>query len=945
MTVRRKPGLATGIRWAAPLFGTIVLLLSPLSFAQGSRTSAGIAPRGPCASSNACSVAAIANLSADWINVTPISGPISAGASEMTYDAHAGRLVLYSGSHAGSVTYFYEQGRWRLVVNSGGPSFGPTDVSMAYDAHDGYVVLFGGYFGSTSGDTWIFSHGDWKLWESYHNATSCSTNPPTNTKFGPCPPPQYDTPMTYDAKDGYVLLGSSWAFVNGSWSKLSTTGSPPRLGAMTYDVADGYVLFFGSDGSTWTYSAGTWTALTLTHSPHRRNFAGMTYDAADRQVVMFGGSLGYWTSTITPFYNDTWTYRAGVWTNRTFAVAPSPRAGMALGFDPTQNRTVAFGGWVIGPGGFPPTGGTWRFALRLTAIAFAVPSRQDAGAPVQFEGAWAGAPSATSLAWSFGDGTASTLQNPSHTYVASGNYLVHFWANSTSGASANSSVLVAVFPTLSAPSLTETPNPTDAGQSVEVAVNWTGGVPPFQFHWRYYTYSFTDRHSSFDLYILTRGTYPINVTVFDSTGANVSAFSNLTANSALSLLRISTNRTATDVGYPVGLTSTLGGGTPPYSVNWSFGDNSSNAFGATTSHTYSSTGAFIVRAVANDSAGEVRTARLTEAVNALPSVFPQASTTTVDVGTPVSFTAGASGGSAPFTAVWSFGDGTPLNRSDHPTHAYAAAGNHTVKLWWNDSVGATAFGSVVVDAVSALSVVLNESNTTVSLGQSILLTALVSGGQGGYQYTWTGLPPGCVSVDQPSIGCLPTQAGNYTPTVGVMDSTAANNSSSVMLAVTFNFTASVAPAPVAGKVFLIQVRLVGEPSVSTYSYQGLPPGCNSSNTANLPCTTDAPGAYHLLISLTDRLGFTVRHSLTLSVAGSPGASGAASTGSLNPAMWVAAGLAAGLGAAAFAWVVFAQRRRPPVAPSSRSGVATESSAVTGPPASDGEGPLQPTPES
>jgi len=50
----------------------------------------------------------------------------------------------------------------------------------------------------------------------------------------------------------------------------------------------------------------------------------------------------------------------------------------------------------------------------------------------------------------------------------------------------------------------------------------------------------------------------------------------------------------------------------------------------------------------------------------------------------VSFTYSASGGTEPYTYAWDFGDGT-TSTSQNPIHAYAAAGNYTVKVTVTDS--------------------------------------------------------------------------------------------------------------------------------------------------------------------------------------------------------------------------------------------------------------------
>ena len=93
------------------------------------------------------------------------------------------------------------------------------------------------------------------------------------------------------AADRYVLLfsGSSqnqtWTFANGVWNRLTPTPSPPaRVAAsMTYDARDGYVLLFGGSAgaqggynnsssylnNTWSFVHNVWTPLRRVRPTHR----------------------------------------------------------------------------------------------------------------------------------------------------------------------------------------------------------------------------------------------------------------------------------------------------------------------------------------------------------------------------------------------------------------------------------------------------------------------------------------------------------------------------------------------------------------------------------------------------------------------------------------------------------------------------------------------------
>ncbi|MGC2360105.1 MAG: kelch repeat-containing protein, partial [Thermoplasmata archaeon] len=152
------------------------------------------------------------------------------------------------------------------------------------------------------------------------------------------PPSRYFANLVYDAKGGYVflfgglgksgILGDTWKFVSGSWTRLTPATSPPaRSGAaMAYDAKDGYVLLFGGFdsegflGDTWTFAGGSWTELTPATSPEARAYASVTYDSKDGYVLLFGGSDS------EGFLGDTWTFAGGSWTELTPATSPEARA-------------------------------------------------------------------------------------------------------------------------------------------------------------------------------------------------------------------------------------------------------------------------------------------------------------------------------------------------------------------------------------------------------------------------------------------------------------------------------------------------------------------------------------------------------------------------------------------------------------------------------------------
>ena len=163
-----------------------------------------------------------------------------------------------------------------------------------------------------------------------------------SSSVGAPPPARSGASMVYEAVDGYTLLfggqdaagkalGDTWALSDGRWSQLHTARSPsPRQDAgIAYDAADGYVLLFGGSGcggmcdDTWMFKGGQWEELVVPSSPGPRLGAAMTYDAADGYVLLFAGS----NLDSTRYYNDTWSFRHGRWSDSPRYLAARPGLG------------------------------------------------------------------------------------------------------------------------------------------------------------------------------------------------------------------------------------------------------------------------------------------------------------------------------------------------------------------------------------------------------------------------------------------------------------------------------------------------------------------------------------------------------------------------------------------------------------------------------------------
>jgi len=142
----------------------------------------------------------------------------------------------------------------------------------------------------------------------------------------------------------------------------------------------------------------------------------------------------------------------------------------------------------------------------------------------------------------------------------------------------------------------------------------------------------------------------------------------------------------------VSFTSQVDGGTPPYEYHWTFGDGSQSP-AANTVHIYVTGGNFTVWLIAYDKAGQSELSNIAW-VNVTPALVNLTATTSSDFvrtsgGTLVTLRATVSGGEAPYTYLWDFGDGG-TSTEVAPTHVYSAPGRYRVQVRVTDSRGQVA---------------------------------------------------------------------------------------------------------------------------------------------------------------------------------------------------------------------------------------------------------------
>ena len=293
---------------------------------------------------------------------------------------------------------------------------------------------------------------------------------------------------------------------------------------------------------------------------------------------------------------------------------------------------------------------------------------------VQFSDQSTGNP--TSWTWDLGNGTISTLQNPSTTYITPGSYTVILTVSD--GTTTNTKTVTNYITAVPTPIVNFVAN--DSGflcppatiQFTDLSSMGIGGTAT-------YLWDFGDGNTS----------NQANPAHTYNNMANYSVTLNVTNSAGCSKLLTKTNyiqliptsvagfsasaTSACTAPFTTTFTSTSTGAT---SYFWDFGDGGTST-SANPTHTYNTTGSYTVTLVTSNP-GDCKDTLAIPAyiyVGGVNASFTKSVASTC-IGSNVTFT----NTSLPLgTTTWNFGDGN-TSTAQNPTHAYTSAGTYTVKL-------------------------------------------------------------------------------------------------------------------------------------------------------------------------------------------------------------------------------------------------------------------------
>jgi len=283
----------------------------------------------------------------------------------------------------------------------------------------------------------------------------------------------------------------------------------------------------------------------------------------------------------------------------------------------------------------------------------------------------------TSWSWDFGDGGTSTVQSPSHTYNAAGNYTVELTVTGPGGS--DTETRIDYITVTAAPVADFSGSPTSGTEPLTVDFTDLSTNNPTSWSWDFGDGGTSTVQNPSHEYT-TAGTYTVELTATNACGSDVETKVDYITVNPCNAPVADFVGSPTSGDYPLNVDFTDLSTNDPTGWDWDFGDGGSST-AKNPSHTYNAAGTYTVTLTATNVCGSDVETKVDYITVTEPPVPPIAAFS----GTPtsgcapldVSFTDESTGDITSWS--WDFGDGG-TSTVQNPSHTYNAAGDYTVEL-------------------------------------------------------------------------------------------------------------------------------------------------------------------------------------------------------------------------------------------------------------------------
>lgn len=233
-----------------------------------------------------------------------------------------------------------------------------------------------------------------------------------------------------------------------------------------------------------------------------------------------------------------------------------------------------------------------------------------------------------------------------------------------------------------------------------------------------------------------------------------------------------------------------------FTTTWDYGDGSFSTDQITSSHTYSKVGNFQVTCRAFDTSIDGLpngSASLTVHVNANPTIDrPTSQPRDADKGQTVVFTTHTSGGMTPYSYNWTLPVGCLSHNATSVSCDNVPVGAVNVIVTVKDFAGVSVNSAPLNFHVSLPPSIigLTASKTSLKTGDTTSLIVTSQDGSGPFQYSYTGLPGGCSSLNSTVLSCTPNVAGIFNVVAEIVDEAGVHVTSSPLVLTVSSSTSS-----------------------------------------------------------------------------------------------------------------------------------------------------------